>query len=221
MTPNYDLGYIQDPDRLSTLHELDLLDTPAEKAFDRLTRLASLITNSPISLISLVDADRQFFKSLFGLPEPLASERETPLSHSFCQHVVASKDALIVPDAREHPVLKDNPGVSELNIIAYLGMPLTTTDGVELGSFCVVDTKPHEWDNREIEIIRELAISVMTEIELRAAEKHLAQRNMQYRRAYHFSHKTLEHMKQILLRGSEPAELLEYINQMEQELNRL
>lgn len=221
MTPSYDLGYIQDPERLATLYELDLLDTPAEEAFDRLTRLASLITNSPISLISLVDADRQFFKSLFGLPEPLASERETPLSYSFCQHVVASKDALIVPDARDHPVLKDNPGVSEHNVVAYLGMPLTTTEGVELGSFCVVDTKPRAWDNREIEIIRELAISVMTEIELRAAEKHLAQRNMQYRRAYHFSHQTLEHMKQILLRGGEPSELLEYISQMERELNRL
>ncbi len=182
------LRIVQDPERLSVLQKLELLDTPPEEIFDRLTRLASKITGSPISLVSLVDQDRQFFKSLFGLPEPLASERETPLSHSFCKHVVATGDPLIVTDAREHPVLKDNLAIPDLNVIAYLGMPLNTSDGDELGSFCIIDTKPREWTPHEVDIARELAISVMTEIELRVqvkareqAEARLLAQNQAYR----------------------------------------
>ena len=110
----------QNPQRLAVLKQLNLLDTPAEEAFDRLTRLASKITNSPVSLVSLVDVDRQFFKSMFGLSNPLTDGRETPLSHSFCKHVVADNQPLIVFDAREHPILKENLAVSDLNVIAYL-----------------------------------------------------------------------------------------------------
>ena len=161
----------QNPNRLAVLKQLDLLDTPTDESFDRLTRLASQITNSPISLVSLVDANRQFFKSQIGLPEPLASIRETPLSHSFCKHVVAENVPLIVEDARKHPVLKDNLAVPDLGVIGYLGMPLTTTDGIGLGSFCIIDTAPRQWTTREIEIMHELAFMVMTEIELQAQVK--------------------------------------------------
>ncbi len=162
---------VWDPIRLEILRRLDLLDTPAEEAFDRLTRLASRITGSPVSLVSLVDTDRQFFKSLLGLPEPAATERQTPLSHSFCKHVVAADEALIVEDARDHPLLKDNLAIPHLGVIGYLGMPLRTTDGVTLGSFCVIDTRPRRWLPEEIEIIRDLAALTMTEIELRAENK--------------------------------------------------
>src|SRR3954464_15206025 len=79
---------IADPARLAMLRRTALLDTPAEEAFDRLTRLATRVLHIPISIISLVDDDRQFFKSCLGLPEPWASDRETPLSHSFCQYIV-------------------------------------------------------------------------------------------------------------------------------------
>ena len=160
---------LREPDRLKALNQLELLDTPADEAFDRLTQLASKILDTPVSLVSLVDADRQFFKSFFGLSEPWASKRETPLSHSFCQYVVATNQPLIVTDARHDPVLKDNLAVSELFVISYLGMPLTLTNGVTIGSFCVIDNVPRVWEKREIEIVRELAQSVMTEIELRVA----------------------------------------------------
>src|SRR5215468_11196880 len=96
---------IKDPQRLRVLHDLAILDTPAEEAFDRLTRLASKIVNAPVSLVSLVDSDRQFFKSFVGLTEPWSSRRETPLSHAFCQHVVASNEPLIIEDARENPLV--------------------------------------------------------------------------------------------------------------------
>ncbi len=158
----------QDLDRLAVLKQLELLDTPAEESFDRLTRLASQITNSPISLVSLVDANRQFFKSQVGLPEPLTTIRQTPLSHSFCMHVVADRAPLVVEDARKHPILKDNLAIPDLGVIGYLGIPLTTKDGTALGSFCIIDTSPRVWTEREIEIMHELASMVMTEIELRA-----------------------------------------------------
>src|SRR5690242_14516311 len=90
---------IQNPARLAVLHRLELLDSPTEAAFDRLTSLASRIVKAPVSLVSLVDADRQFFKSFVGLAEPWASRRETPITHAFCQHVVAQNAPLIVKDA--------------------------------------------------------------------------------------------------------------------------
>ncbi|NIP78146.1 MAG: GAF domain-containing protein [Gemmatimonadetes bacterium] len=136
-----DLSRIDDPDRLAALRRTLLLDSPQEPSFDRLTELASLILDAPVALVSLVDADRQFFKSCIGLPEPWAGERETPLSHSFCKHVVATGDPLIIDDARDHPLVRDNPAIEALNVIAYAGIPLTL-DGQPLGSFCVIDGEP-------------------------------------------------------------------------------
>ena len=127
-----------DPARLDQLFRLQLLDSPPEEPFDRLTRLAARALGAPIALVSLVDDRRQFFKSSFGLPEPWASRRETPLSHSFCQHVVASASPLRIEDAREHPLVRDNPAIAELSVIAYLGVPLKTPEGRTLGSFCVM-----------------------------------------------------------------------------------
>lgn len=158
---------VRDPRRLAALHELGLLDTPAEQAFDRLAKLAARILHTPVALVSLVDSDRQFFKSCLGLPEPWSRWRETPLSHSFCQHVVASGKPLVIPDARRDPALLDNLAIRDLNVIAYLGSPLILPGGQVIGSFCVIDTKPHAWTDEEISIVRDLAASVMTEINLR------------------------------------------------------
>lgn len=167
-----DLSRIDDPDRLAALRRTLLLDSPGEPSFDRLTELASLILDAPVSLVSLVDADRQFFKSCVGLPAPWSEERETPLSHSFCKHVVATGDPLIIDDAREHDLLRDNLAIPDLNVIAYAGIPLYL-DGQPLGSFCVIDHVPREWTEREIEILEGLAESAMTEIELRVTTEEL------------------------------------------------
>jgi PAS domain S-box-containing protein len=160
---------LNNPARLDALRRAALLDTPAEEAFDRLTRLASKILHAPISLVSLVDDKRQFFKSEIGLSEPWASRRQTPLSHSFCQHAVASGQPLIIEDARQHPLVRDNLAIVDLSIIAYAGIPLITRDGHPLGSFCVIDRQPRVWTSEDIDILKDLAASVMTEIELRAA----------------------------------------------------
>ncbi|MDQ2799097.1 MAG: GAF domain-containing protein, partial [Armatimonadota bacterium] len=163
---------LADPDRLAALAATGLLDSPPEFAFDRLTRLACRILGTPVALVSLVTQDRQFFKSSAGLPDEVG--RETPLSHSFCQHVVRSAQPLVVADAREEPNLRDNGAVRDLGVRAYAGVPLTTSDGQTLGSFCVIDTSPRDWTEDDLTTLRTLADSVQTEIELRGALRQAA-----------------------------------------------
>ena len=153
--------------RLQALRDSGLLDTPAEEGFDRLTRLVTRLLDVPVALVSLVDTDRQFFKSCIGLPEPWASRRETPLSHSFCQHTVTTGAELVITDARLHPELRHNLAVPEIGVIAYAGIPLTTSDGSILGSFCAIDTKPRAWSASDLATLRALAESAASEIELR------------------------------------------------------
>ncbi len=160
---------VRDPARLAKLRSIDLLDSPIEEAFQRLCRLASALTGAPIALVSLVDEQRQFFKGAVGLSEPWASRRETPLSHSFCQHVVAGAEPLIISNAREHPLVRENLAVPDLGVVAYAGIPLILSSGEVLGSFCVVDTKPREWSGDDIAALTDIAASVLSEIELRQA----------------------------------------------------
>jgi PAS domain S-box-containing protein len=162
---------IGDPARLAALHGLDLLDSAPEEAFDRLTRLAGTVLGAPMALVSLVDDTRQFFKSMVGLPEPWASRREAPLSHSFCRHVVEKAEPLIVADAREHPLVRDNPAVPDLGVVAYAGIPLILSTGEVLGSFCVIDVKPRDWTEQEIAALKDIAGAVVSEIELRQAHR--------------------------------------------------
>jgi two-component system, cell cycle sensor histidine kinase and response regulator CckA len=161
------------PDRLAALRQTALLDTPPEEGFDRLTRMASRLLGASTSLISLVAADRQFFKSAIGLPEPLASQRVAPLSFSFCSTVVSTGEPLIVEDARRHPLLRHSPAVRELGWVSYAGVPLITREGHVVGSFCVVDRMPRLWSERDIALLQDLAASAITEAELR---REIAQR---------------------------------------------
>jgi C4-dicarboxylate-specific signal transduction histidine kinase len=183
--------HVHNPARLAALRAVALLDTPVDEAFDRLTSLATHFLKAPVALVSLVDEDRQFFKSCIGLPEPWQSRRETPLSHSFCQHNRIPKQPLLVADARNHPLFKDNPAIQDLNVIAYLGVPLVTSDGYVLGSFCVIDSRPREWTERDIRVVEDLSLAVMTEIQLRTeiktrleAEEQLKSQNEKLLKAY-------------------------------------
>ena len=160
---------VRAPERLRELHRSLLLDSPPEESFDRLTRLTSTVLNVPVALVSLVDSDRQFFKSCLGLPQPWAAQRQTPLSHSFCKHVVESRRPLVVSDAREHPLLQNNPAIRDLGIIAYVGAPLISPNGHVLGTLCAIDHQPRHWTTEQVEILCNLAGSVLSEIELHAA----------------------------------------------------
>ncbi len=155
----------EDQGRLDALHETGLVDSDITPSFDRLARLAAHVLHAPVALVSLVDRDRQFFKSCLGMPEPWASERGSPLTHSFCQHAVASREPLIVTDAREHPVLRDNPAIRDMGVIAYAGIPLID-DGYALGTLCVIDSQPRHWTSHQVALLSDIAASVVTEISL-------------------------------------------------------
>jgi GAF domain-containing protein len=152
---------ISDRRRLAALEATALLDTPTERVFDRLTEMAAVTLGVPIALISLVTDDRQFFKSQCGLPAPVATARETPLSHSFCQHVVQDRAPLVIEDARENARVRDNLAIPDLGAIAYAGVPLTLPDGQVIGSFCAIDTSPHRWREADIELLNTLAETTM------------------------------------------------------------
>ena len=158
---------VRDPARLAALRDTGLLDTEAEDVFDRLTTVARDALNADVSLLSLVDSDRQFFKSEQGLAEPWAGARETPLSHSFCQRVVADEAPLVVEDSREVPELRDNLAVRDLRIVAYAGVPLTLSDGHTLGSFCAICSSPRAWTDAELRLLTALGTAAVNEIELR------------------------------------------------------
>jgi GAF domain-containing protein len=163
---------VKDSDRLEALRATGLLDSDVTPSFDRLARLAAHVLNAPVALVSLVDADRQFFKSCLGLPEPWASQRGTPLSHSFCQHAVASREPLLVDDAREHELLRDNLAIRDMGVIAYAGIPLIIPGGHALGTLCVIDSRPRHWTTHQVQLLSDVAASVVTEITLAQAASH-------------------------------------------------
>ena len=162
-----ELTSLRNQARLDALHESGLLGSAPELSFDRLTRLAARLLNARVALVSLLGQDHEFLKSAVGLEEPWASERQVPLSHSFCKYVVASGQPLFVPDAREHPLVRDNPAVRDLNVIAYAGIPLRSGNGQVLGGFCVIDPEPREWTGADVLVLEDLAASVETEIRFR------------------------------------------------------
>ena len=165
------LSPISDPQRLRALHQTGLMDAPAEEAFDRATRLATRIVGTPVALVSLVDETRQFLLSQTGVDPAHLAGRETPLSHSFCRHVVERDAALIVSDARRDPQVADNGAVEDMDVIAYLGVPLRSVEGDVLGSFCVIGHEPRVWSDEDHETLLDLAAGVEAEIRLRSQIK--------------------------------------------------
>jgi len=177
--PLADPRIIEAPDRLEALHATGLLDTPASPALERLTRLTTRLLGVPVAVVSLVDRDRQFFAAAEGLSPPFSETRQTPLEHSFCQHVVAGAAPLVVSNARSHPLVHDNLAIESLGVEAYAGMPLTTSDGQTLGSFCAIDDHPRVWTEDDLTTLKDLAAAAMTEIELRFASRLLTEQGEQ------------------------------------------
>jgi GAF domain-containing protein len=157
--------------RLAAVQRADLLDAPADEELDRITRMAAAQLGVPVVLVSLIDANRQFFASGVGLGQPWSDAREAPLSHSFCQYVVAGQAPLLVTDARTVPGLRDGPAITELGVIAYAGFPLFAEDGQPIGSFCAIDHDPHAWNEHELAQIRDFSALAQGELERRAARK--------------------------------------------------
>lgn len=155
--------------RLATLHATGLLDSPREESYDRLTRLAATTLHSPMAMMTLVDADRQFFKSSVGLPEPWASGRESPLGYTLCRQVVESGASVVVEDVRQLPLARDGPPAPGMGILSYAGVPLRTVEGQIIGAFGCADRAPHPWPASEMGLLEDLGATAMHEIELHAA----------------------------------------------------
>ncbi|HEX6911036.1 MAG TPA: GAF domain-containing protein, partial [Longimicrobium sp.] len=167
-TPDLADAVRSDPARLAAVRGLQLLDTPTEPAFDRLTRLAVQLLGVPATFLALVDEDRDFYKASTGFGEPLASARELA-GRTFCHFTIAGSGApLVIPDTRADPVYRQVPTVDSLGVAAYVGVPLVV-DGQPIGSFCAIDVAPRAWSREEVEVLTELAASAQREIELRRA----------------------------------------------------
>lgn len=162
-----DLSALEDPDRLAELRATGLLDSGAEEPFDRITRLAERLLDVPVAMITLVDRDRQFFKSHVGLKGEWEATRQSPLTHSFCQYAVTTRKPFVVKDARDHPLVSSNLAVEEQGVIAYAGEPLETSKGNVLGALCVIFGAPRDWQPDELELLSELSALAVTEIEYR------------------------------------------------------
>ncbi|MBD2088718.1 response regulator [Microcoleus sp. FACHB-1515] len=149
--------------RLEVLNECKILNTAPEKAFDDIARLAAYIAQTPIALVSLIDAERQWFKAKVGLATP-----ETHRNFAFCAHTILQTDILIVPDAFADDRFADNPLVrGEPHVRFYAGVPLITSEGAALGSLCVIDHVPRQLDADQISALKTLADQVIRQLELR------------------------------------------------------
>ena len=152
-------------ERLNVLHALNLLDTPPEEVFDRITRLVARVLDVPIALVSLVDTDRQWFKSRVGL-----DAIETPRELAFCAHAIVQTSPMIVPDATLDERFADNSLVtSNPNIRFYAGVPLRSVSGLSIGTLCAIDSKPRKLNADEINILIDLAAVISKEVQMREA----------------------------------------------------
>ena len=154
---------VEEENRLAALHDYAVLDTPAEPAFDDLTRIAAHVLDVPTAMISLVDTDRQWFKSRYGHDAP-----EAPRDISFCGHVIESGARVVVPDALEDARFADNPLVTgHRRIRFYAGVPLRTPDGFVLGTLCAIDYSPRTPSAAQLAMLELLAKQVVDQLEAR------------------------------------------------------
>lgn len=153
-------------ERLATLHAMRILDTAPEERFDRLTRLAQRLFDVPVAIVSLVDAERQWFKSRQGI-----GIAETPRDISFCGHAILEDEVFTVPDALADPRFCDNPLVLEdPKIRFYAGCPVAALDGKKMGTLCVIDRKPRQLSEAELRLLQDLGKIVEAELGRRTSE---------------------------------------------------
>ncbi|WP_157217462.1 sensor domain-containing diguanylate cyclase [Flavisphingomonas formosensis] len=149
--------------RVAALHRYHILDTREEEAFENITQLVQSILRVPISAVSLVDRDRQWFKSRQGI-----DARETSRDVAFCNYTIRQREPMIVSNANEDARFQNNPLVTGMpHIASYAGVPLETPDGYQIGSLCAIDTVPREFDAQQIDILRKLGKLVVEQMELR------------------------------------------------------
>jgi signal transduction histidine kinase len=154
-------------ERIQALYRLKILDTAPEPQFDDLTALAAALTGCPIALVSLIDVNRQWFKSKCGI-----DGSETDRSLAFCAHAILNRDLMEIPDARQDPRFAEHPMVvGEPHVTFYAGMPLTSDQGFCYGTLCVVDTKPRSLSDEQRDLLQKLGRQVLRHMEARAGQQ--------------------------------------------------
>jgi len=149
---------VSDPGRLQALRDTGLLDSPPEEVYDRITRAAADALDAPHAAVTLIDVDRQYFKSTLGMVESTdPAHREAPLDMSICQYAVADGTPLVLEDARSDPIFQKHPVVRSGAVIAYLGIPLIDHGGHAIGTLCVFDNKPRLWGTGHVQVLSDLA----------------------------------------------------------------
>jgi diguanylate cyclase len=163
---NTSVDQSKEASRIATLHALGVLDTPPEAEFDALVRAAAAVCDVPVSLISLLDLERQWFKANYGLP----GATQTPREIAFCAQTVARGDLFEVEDAAAHPQFSGNPlVVGEPHIRFYAGAPVRLADGAVVGTLCVIDRKPRRLSPQQREVLKQLAVAASQALEGRRA----------------------------------------------------
>lgn len=173
---------LADPGRLAAVRATGLLHTQPEERFDRLTRRAARTLKAPAAFVSLVSDDADFYKSSYGFSEPLATSRMLT-GPTFCHYALLADGILMLDDARLYEGFRDVPTIHSLGVIAYVGIPLISSDGFALGAFCVIDFKPRDWSGREIGILKRLAAAAGKEIEGRQQQREYLAASENERRA--------------------------------------
>ena len=187
--PGHPQTPLNEPGRLAALLAFELLDTPAEAMFDNITRLAAQICNTPIALISLIDAERQWFKSRIGL-----GVTETPRELAFCAHAINRDGLFEIENALLDPRFRDNPLVtSDPDIRFYAGMPLSDGHGHNLGTLCVIDRQPRQLNEQQRQSLKLLAQQTVQLFELRLQSRHQREQAAVHLRVQRL-HAAVEHL---------------------------
>lgn len=187
---------ISDAARVAALQKYAILDTEPEEAFDDLTLLAAYICKTPIALISLVDENRQWFKSKVGV-----SVSETPREIAFCSVAIQQPDIFVVPDTLKDDRFRNNPlVVADPRIRFYAGAPLVNEEGYALGTLCVVDRSPREFSAEQREALKALSRLVLAHLEFRRNLMLLKEALSDRTREEHERERELQHLQQTLVR---------------------
>ena len=162
---------LMDEARLMEIAELDLMSTDVDSILEKAAADAATQLGLPIGLVSIVLDEALYFAAMHGVDGWILEARGHPVEWSFCRFAVATKEAFVVEDASVHPLMRDNPLVTEMGVRSYAGIPLISSRGNAIGSFCVVGGEPRSFTDAELMVLRGFAASAMQRLEARRATK--------------------------------------------------